>query len=61
LLDELDQRYVPGEIDLDLRDKASLSVHSGKRGTRAYLALSVLVLAVVAAYSTSGARELSPG
>jgi len=27
LLDELDQRYVPGEIDLDLRDKASF-VHA---------------------------------
>jgi len=48
LLDELDQRYVPGEIDLDLRDKGIPFVHSGKRGTRAYLALSVLVLVVVA-------------
>jgi len=49
LLDELDQRYVPGEIDLDLRDKGIPFVHSGKRGTRAYLALSVLALIVVAA------------
>jgi cytoskeleton protein RodZ len=48
LLDELDQRYVPGEIDLDLRDKGIPFAHSGKRGTRAYLALSVLVLVVVA-------------
>src|SRR5712691_687954 len=48
LLDELEQRYVPGEIDLDLRDKGIPFVHSGKRGTRAYLALSVLVLVVVA-------------
>lgn len=48
LLDELDQRYVPGEIDLDLRDKGIPFVHSGKRGTRAYLALSVLTLIVVA-------------
>jgi cytoskeleton protein RodZ len=48
LLDELDQRYVPGEIDLDLRDKGIPFVHSGKRGTRAYLALSVLTLLVVA-------------
>ena len=48
LLDELDQRYVPGEIDLDLRDKGIPFVHSGKRGTRAYLALSVLALIVVA-------------
>lgn len=49
LLDELDQRYVPGEIDLDLRDKGIPFVHSGKRGTGAYLALSVLALVVVAA------------
>jgi cytoskeleton protein RodZ len=48
LLDELDQRYVPGEIDLDLRDKGIPFAHSGKRGTRTYLALSVLVLVVVA-------------
>src|SRR5438309_1322663 len=48
LLDELDQRYVPGEIDLDLRDKGIPFVHSGKRGTRTYLALSVLALVVVA-------------
>ncbi len=48
LLDELEQRYVPGEIDLDLRDKGIPFVHSGKRGTRAYLALSVLALIVVA-------------
>jgi len=49
LLDELDQRYVPGEIDLDLRDKGIPFVHSGRRGTRAYLALSLLALIVVAA------------
>jgi cytoskeleton protein RodZ len=48
LLVELDQRYVPEEIDLDLRDKGIPFVHSGKRGTRAYLALSVLALIVVA-------------
>ena len=48
LLDELEQRYVPGEIDLDLRDKGIPFVHSGKHGTRAYLALSVLALIVVA-------------
>src|SRR5260370_1713108 len=48
MLDELDQRYVPGEIDLDLRDKGIPFVHSGKRGTRVYLALSVLALVVVA-------------
>ncbi|HYU68217.1 MAG TPA: RodZ domain-containing protein [Burkholderiales bacterium] len=48
MLDELEQRYVPGEIDLDLRDKGIPFVKHGKRGTRAYLAFSVLVLIVVA-------------
>ena len=48
VLDALDQRYIPVEIDLDLRDKGIPFAHSGKRGTRAYLALSVLVLIVVA-------------
>src|SRR5258707_7305019 len=37
MLDELDQRYVPREIELDLRDKCIPFVHSGKRGTRVYL------------------------
>jgi cytoskeleton protein RodZ len=48
LLDALDQRYVPGEIDLDLRDKGIPFVRSGRRGTRTYLALSILVFIVVA-------------
>lgn len=48
LLDALDQRYVPGEIDLDLRDKGIPFVRSGRRGTRTYLALSILVSIVVA-------------
>ncbi|HEX4798159.1 MAG TPA: RodZ domain-containing protein [Burkholderiales bacterium] len=48
VLDALDQRYIPVETDLDLRDKGIPFAHSGKRGTRAYLALSVLVLIVVA-------------
>lgn len=48
LLDALDQRYVPGEIDLDLRNKSIPFVRSGRRGTRIYLALSVLVFIVVA-------------
>jgi cytoskeleton protein RodZ len=48
MLDELEQRYVPGEVDLDLRDKGIPFAQSGKRGTRAYLAFSVLVLIVVA-------------
>jgi cytoskeleton protein RodZ len=48
MLDELEQRYVPEEIDLDLRDKGIPFAKHGKRGTRAYLAFSVLVLIVVA-------------
>src|SRR3989475_6932993 len=48
VLDALDQRYIPAEIDLDLRDKGIPFARSSKRGTRAYLALSVLVLIVVA-------------
>jgi cytoskeleton protein RodZ len=48
MLDELEQRYVPREIDLDLRDKGIPFAQDGKRGTRAYLAFSVLVLIVVA-------------
>lgn len=48
LLDALDQRYAPGEIDLDLRDKGIPFVRSGRRGTWIYLALSVLVFAGVA-------------
>ena len=48
MLDELEQRYVPGEIDLDLRDKGIPFAQDGKRGTRVYLAFSVLLLIVVA-------------
>ena len=48
VLDALDQRYVPAEIDLDLRDKGIPFARSGKGGTRAYLSLSVLVLIVLA-------------
>ena len=48
LLDELDRRYVPGEIDLDLRDKGIPFVHGGKRSTRTYLGFSVLLVVVVA-------------
>jgi len=47
VLDALDERYVPAEIDLDLRDKGIPFAQGSKRGTRAYLALSVLVLIVV--------------
>ena len=48
VLDALDQRYIPAEIDLDLRDKGIPFAHSGKGGTRAYLGLSGLVLIVLA-------------
>jgi len=49
MLEELDQRYVPGEIDLDLRDKGIPFAKDRKRGNRTYLALSVLVLIVLGA------------
>src|SRR5258706_8982724 len=48
VLGALDQRYLPGEIDLDLRDKGIPFARPGKRGTRNFLALSVLALVVVA-------------
>ena len=48
LLDALDRRYVPGEIDLDLRNKGAPFAPSGRRGTWAYLGLSVLVFVVIA-------------
>jgi len=48
VLGALEQRYSPGEIDLDLRDKGIPFARTGKRGTRTYLALSVLALVVVA-------------
>ena len=48
ILEALEQRYIPGEVDLDLRDKGIPFARRGRHGTRAYLALSVLVLIVVA-------------
>jgi len=49
ILASLDRRYVPGEISLDLRAKRIPFPQGGKRrGTRAYLFLSLLVLVVVA-------------
>jgi len=48
VLDALDRRYVPGEVDLDLRSKGTPFAKSGRRGTWIYLALSVLVFIVVA-------------
>lgn len=48
LLVALDRRYVPSEVDLDLRDRGIPFARSGKRGTRTYFFLSVLVLLVIA-------------
>jgi cytoskeleton protein RodZ len=47
VLSALDQRYVPGEISLDLRAKRVPFAPGGKRsGTRTYLLLSMVVLVV---------------
>jgi cytoskeleton protein RodZ len=48
LLEALDRRYVPGEVDLDLRSKGAPFAPSARRGTWAYLGLSVLVFVVIA-------------
>jgi cytoskeleton protein RodZ len=48
MLAALDRRYVPGEINLDLRSKGAPFAPSGRRGTWAYLGLSVLVFAAIA-------------
>jgi cytoskeleton protein RodZ len=48
LLEALDRRYAPGEIDLDLRSKGAPFAPSGRRGTWAYLGLSVAALVVIA-------------
>jgi cytoskeleton protein RodZ len=48
LLGALDQSYVPGEVDLDLRDRGVPFAKSGKRGTWTYSILSLLVLVVLA-------------
>src|SRR5258707_10176887 len=49
ILGSLDQRYVPGEISLDLRAKRVPFAPGGKRsGTRTYLLLSLFVILVVA-------------
>jgi cytoskeleton protein RodZ len=48
ILGALDQRYIPSEVDLDLRDRGIPFARSGKRGTRTYIVLSVLVLVVIA-------------
>jgi cytoskeleton protein RodZ len=48
ILGALEARYVAGEVDLDLRDKGVPFVKSGKRGTRTYFVLLLLVLVVLA-------------
>lgn len=48
LLDALDRRYVPGEVDLDLRSKGTPFAPSSRGSTWAYLGLSVLVFVVIA-------------
>jgi cytoskeleton protein RodZ len=47
MLKELARRYVPGEISVDLRAKRIPFPEGGKRGTRVYLILSILVVAAV--------------
>lgn len=47
MLKELERRYVPGEISVDLRAKRIPFPEGGKRGTRVYLILSILVVAAV--------------
>ncbi len=47
LLKGLERRYVPGEISVDLRAKRIPFPEGGKRGTRAYLILWVLVVMVL--------------
>lgn len=48
ILGALDQSYVPGEVDLDLRDRGVPFAKSGKRGTWTYSVLLLLVLVVLA-------------
>jgi cytoskeleton protein RodZ len=48
LLGALDQSYVPGEVDLDLRDRGVPFAKSGKRGTWTYSILLLLVLVALA-------------
>jgi cytoskeleton protein RodZ len=48
LLGALDRSYVPGEVDLDLRDRGVPFAKSGKRGTWTYSILLLLVLVVLA-------------
>jgi len=48
LLRRLEQRYVPSEVSVDLRAKGVPFPQGGKRGTRAYLILSILIVVAVA-------------
>lgn len=48
VLKALERRYIPGEVSVDLRAKRIPFPEGGKRGTRVYLILSVLVLVAVA-------------
>jgi cytoskeleton protein RodZ len=48
ILKGLEQRYVPGEVSMDLRAKRVPFSEGGRRSTRAYLILSILVAAAVA-------------
>jgi cytoskeleton protein RodZ len=48
LLKALEQRYIPGEITVDLRAKRIPFPEGGKRGTRMYSWLSLLLLAATA-------------
>ena len=48
ILKELEQRYVPPEVSMDLRAKRVPFPQGGKRSTRTYLILSILVAAIVA-------------
>jgi len=48
ILSALDQRYIPSEVDLDLRDHGIPFAKSGKRGTRIYAVLLAIVLLVLA-------------
>ncbi|HEY6240324.1 MAG TPA: RodZ domain-containing protein [Burkholderiales bacterium] len=47
VLSALDERYIPGETDLDLRDKGIPFAQGGKHGTGTYLVLSILVLVIL--------------
>jgi cytoskeleton protein RodZ len=48
LLGALDRSYAPSEVELDLRDRGVPFAKSGKRGTRTYSVLLLLVLVVLA-------------